>query len=219
MAAKPTPRPVRHRNARPQQRGERTRSLVIEETIRCVREEGFAAASTRHIVDRAGVSQGVIQYYFGDRDGLLTAVIEYAFATLTESLNEIADTAAGLSDPRERAESMTAAAWAVFFSPTCMTALEILIATRAMRGTLSSDEISGFVAALTRIAESIGDRTPHSTAIANLLWASPIGMMAAQLVTTDPLPTAPEQSALADLIGEHLDAHQPKGSRRRRGGR
>ena len=55
---------------------------MIEETIRCIREEGFAAASTRHIIDRAGVSWGVIQYYFGDRDGLLTAVIEHANTTV-----------------------------------------------------------------------------------------------------------------------------------------
>jgi TetR/AcrR family transcriptional regulator, regulator of cefoperazone and chloramphenicol sensitivity len=213
MAAKPASRPVRQRNTRPQQRGERTRALVIDETIQCIREEGFAAASTRHIIDRAGVSWGVIQYYFGDRDGLLTAVIEHAFATLTASLNHLADTAARVSDPRGRAESLTAAAWSVFFSPTCMTALEILIATRAMRGTLASDQISGLVAAITRIAESVGDTTPHSTAIANLLWASPIGMMVAQMVTTDPLQTTREQHALAELIGDHLDAHQPSAGR------
>jgi TetR/AcrR family transcriptional regulator, regulator of cefoperazone and chloramphenicol sensitivity len=190
---------------------------VIDETIRCVREEGFAAASTSHIIDRAGVSWGVVQYYFGDRDGLLTAVIEHAFATLTASLNKLADTAAGISNPRERAESLTAAAWSVFFSPTCMTALEIMIATRAMRGTLASDQIAGLVAAVTRIAESVGDTTPHSTAIANLLWASPIGMMVAQMVTTDPLPTAPEQQALAELIGEHLNAQQSNSNPPNRG--
>jgi len=217
MAARPASRPVRHRNTRPQQRGERTRALVIDETIRCVREEGFAAASTSHIIDRAGVSWGVVQYYFGDRDGLLTAVIEHAFATLTASLNKLAGTAAGISNPRERAESLTAAAWSVFFSPTCMTALEIMIATRAMRGTLASDQIAGLVTAITRIAESVGDTTPHSTAIANLLWASPIGMMVAQMVTTDPLPTAREQQALAELIGEHLNAQQSNSNPPRRG--
>ena len=81
--AKPASRPVRQRHTRAQERGERTRALVIDETIRCIREEGFAAASTRHIIDRAGVTWGVIQYYFGDRDGLLTAVIEHANTTLT----------------------------------------------------------------------------------------------------------------------------------------
>lgn len=182
--------------------------MVIDETIRCIREEGFAAASTRHIIDRAGVSWGVIQYYFGDRDGLLTAVIEHANTTLTESLNKIADTAAEVEDPRERAASLSAAAWEVFFTPIAMTALEILIATRAMQGTLAADQLAGVLAALGRISTSIGDETPHSGAIANLLWSSPVGMMVAQMVTTDALPTAPEERAMAALIGDHLAASQ-----------
>ena len=61
-----------------QERGDRTRELLIDETVRCIREEGFSAASTRHIIERAGLSWGVIQHHFGDRDGLLTAVIEDA---------------------------------------------------------------------------------------------------------------------------------------------
>ncbi|WP_319448175.1 MULTISPECIES: TetR/AcrR family transcriptional regulator [unclassified Mycobacterium] len=223
MTAKSASRPVRDRNARTQERGERTRALVIEETIRCIREEGFAAASTRHIIDRAGVSWGVIQYYFGDRDGLLTAVIDHANTTLTASLEQLADTAAAVEDPQERAESLSAAAWKVFFSPICMTALEILIATRAMQGTLSSDQLSGVLAAIERIGDAIGGDTPHSTAIANLLWSSPVGMMVAQMVTTEPLPTDPEQHAMAALISDHLDASQrratSKAKPRRRTGR
>jgi AcrR family transcriptional regulator len=207
-AAKPASAPVRRRDTRAQERGERTRALVIDETIRCIREEGFAAASTRHIIDRAGVTWGVIQYYFGDRDGLLTAVIEHASSTLTASLNQIADTAAEVSDPPKRAESLTAAAWDVFFSPTCMTALEILIATRAMQGTLAADQLAGVVAGIGRIADAVGDSTPHGVGIANLLWSSPVGMMVAQMVMSDPLPTAAEQHALAALIGEHLAAGQ-----------
>ena len=54
-----------------QVRADRTRALVIDETIRCILEEGFAAASAKHITERAGVTWGVVQYHFGDRDGLL----------------------------------------------------------------------------------------------------------------------------------------------------
>lgn len=219
MTVKPGSRPVRQRDIRAQERGERTRMLVIEEAISCIREEGFAAASTRHIVKRAGVSWGVIQYYFGDRDGLLTAVIDHAFATLTASLNELADTAAEVADPRERAEALTAAAWTVFTSPKCMTALEILIATRALRGTLAAERLAGLGAAIARISEAIGDSTPHATAIANLVWSGPVGMMVAQMVMTDPLPTAPEQQAMAALIGDHLAAHQPASPPKARRGR
>ena len=210
---------MRADNTRAQERGERTRALVIDETIRCIREEGFAAASTRHIIERAGVSWGVIQYYFGDRDGLLSAVIDHAFTTLVASLHQLADTAAEVADPRERAEALTEAAWTVFFSPTCMTALEILIATRALRGTLDTERLAGLSKAIARIATAIGPTTSHAEGIANLVWSGPVGMMVAQMVMTDPLPTAPEQQALAALIADHLDARQPKAPRRRRAAR
>lgn len=200
----------RHKVKRSQERSDRTRALVIDETIRCIREEGFAAASTRHIIDRAGVSWGVIQYHFGDRDGLLAAVIDYAFATLVDSLNELADSAESVSDVRERAETLTAAAWNIFFSPTCMSAMEILIATRVMRGTLDTERLAGLELALRRIAGLIDGPTPHASGIANLLWASPVGMMMAQMVMTETLPTELEQRALSDLIADHLQHHRKR---------
>ena len=205
MAVNPRPRKLRaHQANRSQERSDRTRALVIEETILCVREEGFAAASTRHISERAGVTWGVIQYHFGDRDGLLTAVIDYAFATLIGSLTSLADQSADVTDIRDRTASLTTAAWGIFFSPTCMTAMEILIATRNMRGTLDAEQLADLQQALTRIAKLIEGPTPHAIGIANLLWASPVGMMMAQMVMTDVLPTEIEQSAMADLIADHL---------------
>jgi hypothetical protein len=44
----------------------------------CILQEGFSAASARHIIERAGASWDVIQHHFGDRDGPLTAVIDDA---------------------------------------------------------------------------------------------------------------------------------------------
>jgi len=181
---------------------------VIEETVRCIHEEGFAAASTRHIIERAGVSWGVIQYHFGDRDGLLTAVIEHAFTTLVTALNDLADTAETVSDVDQRAEALTTAAWKVLHTPMSMTAFEILIATRFMRGTLSMSQLAGLEAAFSRIASAIGATTPHAAGVTNLLWASPVGMMVAQMVISVPLPTEQEQRALAALISDHLKANR-----------
>src|ERR671910_1302953 len=70
-----------------QVRADRTRAMVIEETVRCVLEEGFGAASAKHITERAGVTWGVIQYHFGDRDGLLMAVVDKGFGQLAETLS------------------------------------------------------------------------------------------------------------------------------------
>src|SRR4051812_46410544 len=72
-----------------QLRADRTRAMVIDETVRCVIEEGFNAASANHITERAGVTWGVIQYHFGDRDGLLMAVVDKGFGRLLETLQGI----------------------------------------------------------------------------------------------------------------------------------
>src|SRR5258705_10484268 len=118
-----------------QLRADRTRALVIDETVRCILEEGFAAASAKHITERAGVTWGVVQYHFGDRDGLLMAVVDKGFAELTEALHELP---AGAENARARTDFIVNAAWEAFSSPTSMAALEILIATRPLRDTAAT---------------------------------------------------------------------------------
>ena len=56
-----------------QERAERTRQVVVDETVRYILDEGFAAPSVRRITERAGLTWGVVQYHFGDLDGLLIA--------------------------------------------------------------------------------------------------------------------------------------------------
>lgn len=202
-ASRARPSPGRQ-SKRGQLRADRTRELVIEETVRCILEEGFAAASTRHIVERANVSWGVIQYHFGDREGLLTAVIDYGFETLVESLNKLADTAQDVTDLRSRAEMLSASAWEMFSTPTAMGALEILIATRAMRGTMDTKKFAGLEDAMARIAGLIDHSTPHANSITTLLWAGPVGMMVARMVMQKPLRAKSGQAALADLIADHV---------------
>lgn len=58
---------------------ERTRARVVEAAIDCINSEGFNAAHTNRIAEAAGVSWGVIQYHFSDKDGLLQAVIDHIF--------------------------------------------------------------------------------------------------------------------------------------------
>ena len=62
--------PTRQTSA-PRRRGDDTRARIVDETVRCIIEEGFAAATAKHVAERAGVTWGVIQYHFGDRAGLV----------------------------------------------------------------------------------------------------------------------------------------------------
>src|SRR6478752_6202766 len=168
-----------------QVRAERTRALVIEETVGCILEEGFAVASAKHITERAGVTWGVVQYHFGDRDGLLMAVVDKGFAELTETLHELP---VGSENARDRTEFIVNAAWEAFSSPTSMAALEILIATRAMRDIRASEHLAALGNNFATLGKHIGEGLDarHAAAIGNLIWATLRGLVVAAMVVPEP---------------------------------
>ena len=183
-----------------QERGDRTRDLLIDETVRCIREEGFSAASARHIIERAGVSWGVIQHHFGDRDGLLTAVIEDAVDRLTASLEMLSDPAK-VTDT----EDLVGATWEAFANPKAMAGLEILISTKELRGGLDKRHMERLGAALAALLArlSTGENREHAVALGMLLWTTPVAMMIAEMFATVPLSAKDAQAAVADLINAH----------------
>lgn len=75
VARKPTKREV-------------TREKVIGAAIDAIYRDGFHAAHTNRIAEEAGVSWGVLQYHFGDKDGLLQAVIDTIFDDFESTLKE-----------------------------------------------------------------------------------------------------------------------------------
>lgn len=72
-------------SAKPSKR-ELTRRRVIKAAIECIYEHGFNAAHTNRIAEAAGVSWGVLQYHFGDKDGLLQAVLDDSFEDFSSTL-------------------------------------------------------------------------------------------------------------------------------------
>jgi AcrR family transcriptional regulator len=187
-----------------QLRADRTRALVIDETIRCILDEGFAAASAKHITERAGVTWGVVQYHFGDRDGLLMAVVDKGFAELLEALRELPHAAENV---RDRTEFIVDAAWEAFSSPTSMAALEILIATRAMRDPGASEHLAALGTAMAKLGKKIGEGLDarHAAAIGNLIWATLRGLVVNALVIPEPLDTRRERRALVEMITSYVD--------------
>jgi AcrR family transcriptional regulator len=183
-----------------QDRGDRTRQLLIDETVRCIREEGFSAASARHIIERAGVSWGVIQHHFGDRDGLLTAVIDDAVDRLIASLEVLSDPATAI----ETAD-LVRATWEAFANPKAMAGLEILIATKELRVGLNGPHMERLGAALAALIQRLdaGANREHAVALGMLLWTTPVAMMIAEMFATLPLDTKDAQKAIADLIDGH----------------
>jgi AcrR family transcriptional regulator len=95
-------------NAKKPKKREVTRKKVIRAAINSIYRDGFHAAHTNRIAEEAGVSWGVLQYHFGDKDGLLQAVIDYIFEDFLQTLSH---TAVNGEDLEQRLEQLIEVAW------------------------------------------------------------------------------------------------------------
>jgi AcrR family transcriptional regulator len=191
-----------------QERAEHTRAAVIDETVTCVLEEGFAAPSVRHITERAGVTWGVVQYHFGDLSGLLMAVVDKGFGELIASLEGLPATTAALP-PRARIEAVVDSAWAAFSSPTSMAAFEILVSTRALRDAVADTHLVELGKGLTRLGRHLGEGldAKHAAEIGNLIWATLRGLAVAELISPHPLDSANDRRMLLDVITAYVTSN------------
>lgn len=85
----PKPKPIPKPKPKPESKLKKrdlTRKKVIDATINCIYRDGFNASHTNNIAAEAGVTWGVLQYHFGDKDGLLQAVIDSIFEDFRQSL-------------------------------------------------------------------------------------------------------------------------------------
>ena len=189
-----------------QVRADRTRATVIDETVRCVLEEGFSAASPKHITERAGVTWGVIQYHFGDRDGLLMAVVDSGFSELLAKLREV-EPKLGSHIGRARTELLVNTVADAFLSPTSIAALEILIATRASRADVDQRHLLDLFATLTGLGRYVAEglEPERADAVGNLVWTTLMGTMVATMAVPDPVDVSRELRALTDAITAYVD--------------
>jgi AcrR family transcriptional regulator len=203
------PRPAPSRPAHgSQSRAASTRAAVIDETIQCIHVEGFGAASARHISKSAGVTWGAIQYHFGDRDGLLLAVVDYAFAELIEALNGVAPESARRTT-RQRVTSGVDAAWTALSSPNALAALEILIATRSPQNSMATTHLAELYDVFGAVGCRLGGLSARDgREIGDLMWATLRGLVVAQLTSREPRDTSRDRKALVEVIVLYIDSLQ-----------
>ena len=189
-----------------QPRGNRTRDAIIKETVRCINEEGFAAASANHITERAGVTWGVIQYHFGDRNGLLSAVITNGFQSFRRAIESVS---VPVGPSRQRVEAVVEAAWAAFSSPESRASFEILISARAGRGRVRVDgleqmahDMRALSGVLVGTQVDLGDK---NAVMGEVLWATLRGLMMAQMLTSSTIDSSRERLLLVNLITGLID--------------
>ncbi len=62
----------------PAEQDEQTRARLLRAAVDVFDRKGYAAASVREIVERAGVSKPALYYHFGSKEGVLLAIIAEA---------------------------------------------------------------------------------------------------------------------------------------------
>ena len=74
-------KPERRRNV---DRSAATRRQILEATIQCLDKWGYGAVTNIKVADAAGVSRGAMMHHFQTRQALISATVEFAYASQSE---------------------------------------------------------------------------------------------------------------------------------------
>lgn len=70
---------------------------ILTNALRLFAKQGYASTSTSEVAKEAGVSEGLIFRHFGNKEGLLGAIMEQG----KEKINEIFGSLSAVDDPKE----------------------------------------------------------------------------------------------------------------------
>ena len=80
--------PARVRRSHAERTAE-TRTKILAAVVDAIAEVGFHRTTAVEITRRAGVTWGAVQHHFGDKDGILVAVLEDSFGRFAARLEEL----------------------------------------------------------------------------------------------------------------------------------
>jgi AcrR family transcriptional regulator len=88
---------------RRQQHRDEARKMILEAAAELTAESSFSGFSVRALVERCGYSAPTIYHYFGDKHGLLDALVEDSLQDLVRDMREVPI----LPDPLETVRALT----------------------------------------------------------------------------------------------------------------
>jgi AcrR family transcriptional regulator len=116
------------RRTQPERR-EATRNALLEATIQCLVEQGYAGTTTRAVSERARVSPGALQHHFTSKQELVSEAIGYLSGKLTAQLIEQGVPSA--SSRRQLTEQLVDYLWQTLNGPLIAAATELAVAARS----------------------------------------------------------------------------------------
>ena len=132
VAVTSSKRPQRNEKGWQAEKSAMTRSAILEATIQCLLELGYANTTTALIANYAGVSRGAMMHHFPSRISVMRAVIDYLHVL---RLQEYRDLMVDIDDPQSKLtdkaiRESVEAAWRYVNLPSFLAYQEMLAASR-----------------------------------------------------------------------------------------
>ena len=109
------------------ERSEHTRELLLDATIECLVELGYARTTVHEICQRAGLSRGAQQHHFTTKAELMAAALQHLFARLS---HEVLQAIERLPPGPERISAGIDLLWQAYSGALSTAALELWVAAR-----------------------------------------------------------------------------------------
>jgi AcrR family transcriptional regulator len=110
-----------------EQRSSATRARILDATLECLAELGYADTTTIVVAERAGVSRGAQLHHFPTRAALISAAVQFLFARLTDSYEAAF---AHVAPGAERVSAAVDLLWEIFQDARLTAVLELYVAAR-----------------------------------------------------------------------------------------
>lgn len=104
-----------------------TQAALLQATVDCLVEYGYAGTTTRLVADRAEVSRGAQTHHYPTKRDLVVAAVEHLFATRSR---EFAATFEGVPAEQRTLERAIDALWSIVSGPSYAAILEVVVAAR-----------------------------------------------------------------------------------------
>lgn len=112
---------------RRQERSEETRVALLEATVQCLCEYGYAATTTSRVAAQAGLTRGAILHHFSTKVDLILAAALHSIEVQNAFRRSVTSP---IADPFERLLAVTDAVWASWKRPHGLALLEIDLGSR-----------------------------------------------------------------------------------------
>jgi AcrR family transcriptional regulator len=122
-----SPSPTRIPRRTQAERRASTRGALLQATIECLVELGYARTTTNEVQQRAGVSRGALTHHFASKAELLLAAMDSLYDDFSTSILEAATT---LPTGPERIRPAIRLLWDRFDGPLFLAAMELWVAAR-----------------------------------------------------------------------------------------